>query len=138
MSIDNILNALDGVKSRGQGRYMALCPVHSEKHGSLAITDKEDGVTVLHCFGCGASGLDVLAALGLEPSELFPPKLDPHKRTRTPFPAQDVLHALYHESTIIALAASDIINKKQISHIDLPRIILAHKRITAAVEYAKN
>jgi hypothetical protein len=50
---------------RGSGSsYKAQCPAHEDREPSLQITEKPDGMVLLHCFaGCGTS--DVLADLGL-------------------------------------------------------------------------
>ena len=140
-SIDTILIALDGVKSYSKGRYKALCPVHSEKHPSLSITDLGDGRIIMHCFGCGANGLDVVKALGISPEELFPEKpkneRGGHKAERKPFPATDILESLLHEATIIMLASNDMINNVPMSETDFERIKLANSRIAMAVSYAK-
>jgi hypothetical protein len=140
-NIDTILNCLSKVKALGHGRYKALCPCHSEKTPSLSVTDLGDGRIIAHCFGCGANGLDIVAAIGLEPSELFPkqPKNERqgYKPVRKPFPAADVLESLLHEATIVMLAASDICNGVAVSKADFERIELANKRISMAVQYAK-
>ncbi len=70
MSLTNILNCLDKVTKTGQNAYKAICPCHAENTPSLTI--KEDGNNIMcHCFGCGANGMEVVQALGLESSELF-------------------------------------------------------------------
>lgn len=70
MSLTNILNCLDKVTKTGNGSYKALCPCHAENTPSLTI--KESGNNIMcHCFGCGANGIEVVQALGLESSELF-------------------------------------------------------------------
>lgn len=70
MSLTNILNSLDKVTKTGNGSYKALCPCHAENTPSLTI--KESGNNIMcHCFGCGANGMEVVQALGLESSELF-------------------------------------------------------------------
>jgi len=69
--IDTITSLLD-CKPTGRGRYKALCPVHNEKTPSLQVTEGSDGKVLLYCFGCGASGIDIAHALGLNASDLFP------------------------------------------------------------------
>ena len=70
MSLQNILNSLDKVIKTGHNSYKALCPCHAENTPSMTI--KEDGNNIIcHCFGCGANGMEVVQALGLESSELF-------------------------------------------------------------------
>lgn len=67
--IDEILSKLDKVKKFGKS-YRACCPVHNDKSPSMTITEKDDRV-LMHCFSCGAKGLDVVHAIGLPASVLF-------------------------------------------------------------------
>jgi hypothetical protein len=55
----------------GKGKWMAKCPVHREKTGSLSITDMRNGKTRLHCFA-GCPQADVLRAIGLTWKDLRP------------------------------------------------------------------
>lgn len=71
VSLQNILNKLDKVKRVNSTQYKALCPVHNEKTPSLSIKEASNGDVVAYCFGCGANGIEVVSALGLEQSELF-------------------------------------------------------------------
>ncbi|CAB4132177.1 TOPRIM domain containing protein [uncultured Caudovirales phage] len=91
MSLQNILNNLDKVKRIKHNEYKALCPVHEEKTPSLTISDLGNKI-VCHCFGCGATGVDVVSALGMNIEELFNEKRtmnETYKSTQ-----QDQEHAL--------------------------------------------
>lgn len=68
-ALDNVLSKLNGVRRDG-ARFKALCPVHSERTGSLDIRDGDHAV-LLHCFGCGAEAAQICAALQLDVRELF-------------------------------------------------------------------
>jgi len=70
MSLQNIINRLDKAKKTGHLSYKALCPCHAEKTPSLSISEIDNKV-IAFCFGCGATGVDVVAALGLDIDELF-------------------------------------------------------------------
>ena len=74
MSLDNIINALDGAKERG-GRYTAKCPAHNDKSPSLMVSERDDGSTSIYCFA-GCAAVDVLAALGLSEREAWRPLRD--------------------------------------------------------------
>lgn len=74
VSTDLILSRLEGVRQTGLGRWIAKCPVHADKRASLLVTPKDDGKITVYCFGCGAKGLDIVAALGLASDALFPQK----------------------------------------------------------------
>jgi len=72
MSAHDIVSRLESCRPAGNGKWMARCPAHADKGPSLSIRDVGDGRTLLHCFaGCGAN--DVLTAIGLELSDLYPP-----------------------------------------------------------------
>jgi len=84
MSLQNILNNLDKVTRQPDKSYKALCPCHTEKTPSLTIKEADNKV-IAHCFGCGASGVDVVNALGLDIDELFNEKRamnEPYKPTQ--------------------------------------------------------
>lgn len=72
MSAHEIVARLEFVRATGNDSYIARCPAHDDKSPSLTIKDVGDGRTLVHCFaGCGAN--DVLAAIGLELHDLYPP-----------------------------------------------------------------
>jgi hypothetical protein len=52
-----------------RGKWMARCPAHRERTGSLSIVDMGFGRTRLHCFG-GCPQQSVLDALGLSWKDL--------------------------------------------------------------------
>jgi len=68
--INELLSRLDKVKSKGANRWVACCSAHEDKTPSLAITDL-NGKILLHCFS-GCSPIDIINAVGLEMSDLFP------------------------------------------------------------------
>lgn len=80
MSPADVARALRGRKI-GRGKYMAKCPAHHEKTGSLSITDMGQGKTRLHCFG-GCDQADVLRAAGLEWKDLRPGDVPSEMRNR--------------------------------------------------------
>ena len=67
--LSDILQRLDKVKQHGD-QYYACCPVHDDKSPSMGITEKE-GKVLIHCFSCGATGQEVMEAIGLPVSTLF-------------------------------------------------------------------
>jgi len=139
-NIDLVLNLLSGVKNVRNREFSALCPVHNEKTPSLRIKELDGERIIMHCFGCGANGIAVIDALGLDASVLFPPRPKNErggfKRERITFPAHDILKSIRHESTIVMLAASDILNGVAVSKADFSRIELAYNRLSAAVQCA--
>ena len=69
--IETFLSRLEKVRHNGKRKWKACCPAHPDISPSLAITEGEGGKVVFHCF-TGCSQTDVIAALGLEFSDLFP------------------------------------------------------------------
>lgn len=72
MKLEDILSMLEGVKG-GNGQYSARCPAHDDQRASLSVSTGQDGKILLHCHA-GCTVPDVLDALGLKESDLFPDK----------------------------------------------------------------
>jgi len=73
VTVDDVLNRLDGVKREKQGQWVARCPAHDDSTPSLAVTRGEDGKVVMFCQAkCTLDA--ILRALSLEQKDLFPPK----------------------------------------------------------------
>lgn len=133
MSVDTLIERLHKVKRTGNGRWMACCPAHNDRNPSLSIRD-DDGKVLLHCFaGCAVS--DIVAAIGLELSDLFPPddRQGDFKGQRRPFPASDILLALSSEATIVYLYAKQLTDGTALTKSDLERLLLAANRIEAGI-----
>jgi hypothetical protein len=69
MDFDDFLNLLDRVRRSGSG-YSARCPAHEDRNNSLSINEGEDGRILVHCHA-GCTFADIVAALELEPKDLF-------------------------------------------------------------------
>jgi len=69
--LQTIVSKLEKTKTTANG-YRARCPVHGSKGQTLSITAKDGGYIVAHCFSCGAGGPELMKALGLPVSFLFP------------------------------------------------------------------
>lgn len=88
--IDKVLPRLTGVRRSGQG-WQALCPVHDDKRPSLKIDEGDDGKILLKCWA-GCKTEDVVTALGLTMSDLFPTRpshthsIRPKKTRQAPKP----------------------------------------------------
>ena len=68
-----VLQALEKFKQTSPSQFEACCPAHDDRNPSLSIGIGEDGVIVLTCHGpCDTTA--VVAALGCELADLFPPK----------------------------------------------------------------
>ena len=130
MSLDTILPHLRKVKKTGTG-YLACCPAHDDKSPSMTMTER-DGVVLIHCFA-GCSIDEIMGAIGVDASELFPPRESAGKgRKRAAFNAHDVLQALATELTIVQIHAGDVRRGKKISAEDRARFGVAVDRIETA------
>jgi hypothetical protein len=135
VTADVLLSHLENVKRTGDGRWLARCPAHADSRPSLSVREMPDGVVLVKCWsGCSAS--EVLGAVGLEMSALFPEKInvDGTKPERRPFPAADVLRAVSFETMIVSIAAADMAAGKTIKPADLDRLRIAASRLQAAAE----
>ncbi len=136
-AVDVLLSRLDKVKRTGPGTWSARCSAHDDRGPSLAIRELDDGRVLLHCFaGCDVH--DVLAAVDLDVSALFPPRaVDLRvKPERRPFPAADVLRAIGFEALVVAAAAVALLAGEPFTEVDRERLILAVSRIQAALTAA--
>ena len=70
--IDNVLDKLSNVKQTSGG-YTALCPAHDDKQSSLSVSESDTGAVLIHCHA-GCDTADVLSAIGLKMTDLYPPK----------------------------------------------------------------
>ena len=140
MSIETFLNKLHKVRKRSHGQWMACCPVHQEKTPSLSIKD-DNGTILIHCFGCGAGGIEVCGALGVDPADLFPPRddisYDSDKPKRSYYNADHVLDGIQTESLVVYFIGNDVLQKKQIDQESWDRLKLAVERIYTASNYIR-
>jgi hypothetical protein len=135
MTTDSLLALLDGVKPTGQGKWLAKCPSHEDRTASLSVRELNDGRTLIHCFaGCGVH--EVVDSIGLRIDDLFPPRENTKffiKRERRPFPATDILRAIAFESTLVLIAATDLLAGQPFNETDRLRLRLAVIRIQEAL-----
>jgi hypothetical protein len=131
--IEKLTSRLDGVKCTGRDRYTAKCPAHPDKSPSLTITEKE-GRVLFHCFS-GCEPADVLAAVGLTFSDLYPDRPAFNKGSRSAaFNPYDVLKCLAREVGIVTLAAAQVSAGHQLTTADAERVRLAHERLRDAAK----
>jgi DNA primase len=69
--LGELLAMLDDVRAGQDGNHRARCPAHDDKDPSLSISQASDERLLIKCFA-GCSAEDVLGALGLKLSDLFP------------------------------------------------------------------
>jgi len=140
MSVENLLNNLTKVKATGPGKWVACCPAHEDRSPSLAIKD-DGGHVLIHCFG-GCSVGDIMGAMGLPISDLFPPSDGKWKPDEKPkffgtakFTAIDALRCLWGEGVVMALLASQMADGQVLDASERDRLATACGRVATAMEY---
>ena len=139
MSVAALLDRLENVRARGEGRWMARCPAHEDRNPSLAIRETSDGTVLIHCFAaCGAA--DVVAAVGLTWADLYPEDLKNHnvpsRDRRHLHAAREALKLLANEATVLQLAADHLAGGGTLEEADRARLAQASDRIREAREWA--
>ncbi len=135
MGANLLLSHLDKVRRTGPDRWIACCPAHDDKGPSLAIRETDDGRVLVHCFA-GCSVHEVIGAVGIDLSTLFPPReSDQHfvRSERRSFPAADVLRCIAFEALVIAAAGVALLSGHPFTEIDRERLIMAVSRIQSAL-----
>ena len=134
MIADALLSRLSKVKGRN-GSWVACCPAHEDRSPSLSI--REDGERVLvHCHaGCDVAS--VLGAVGLDMTDLYPPRPEPGpqpKQQRVRLFAGDVLRCLHAEAAVVMVAAYNVRNGVKLTEEDMDRLAVAWQRIDEGME----
>ena len=125
--IEIFLSRLNGVKARGNGKWIAKCPAHADKSPSFAVSQANDGKILIKCWaGCEAS--EILAAMGLKWSDLSPTKYD--KKSDFPsFNTYEMFPLLVQEALILFQANKELINGNLLSEADFKRTQQAAKTV---------
>jgi len=137
--VENLISRLDKVKGRN-GSWTARCPAHSDNGPSLAVRENEDGRILLHCFA-GCETANVLGAIGMDMTDLFPPDNKRREVTSKPsmkpaFFASDLMRIIHFEALIVQIVAYDIAHGKLPTEETRERMLTAYQRIDEAVRYA--
>ncbi len=133
----SILGHFEKVKKTSKANsYNCLCPAHNDKTASLSIKFAEDGRVLMHCFaGCDIES--VLSAAGLSFEDIIPERIDilkPMGKIYNPFA---VLKSLQNEALLVAVAAAEIAEGKQINKEDKDRLLKAVGLLREGYELAK-
>lgn len=133
---DKFLSRLSGVSEKLPGRWTARCPAHEDRSPSLSVAEI-DGKVLVRCFA-GCSFSDIVAAVGMEPQEMFPPRAE-HGR---PIPAsqrwipRQVLESTAREALIVVLAADQISRGEPLNPADHARLTQAATALREAARSA--
>jgi hypothetical protein len=111
--IDYVLErlAVYGLRSCGANRWRARCPAcRSTNRSTLSIGEGDNGAVLVRCFAQGCGPDAIAQALGIELSDLFPPRdahAPPLKRRRLLSAAQ-ALELLTRDATVVVLASAQL------------------------------
>lgn len=139
-AVDLLLVRLKRVRKTGPASWRADCPNgHEHARGSLAVTEADDGRVLLHCFACSDTP-GILAAAGLEASDLFPERIkdtspEGRRRARQAFKQSGwaaALGVLSREATVVGCAAGMLRQGRALSPEDDARLTMAMQRIDDA------
>lgn len=136
--IGDLLNRLERVRRMGDNRWIACCPAHGDRHPSLNIRLTDDDTILLVCRSGGCSAHDIVSAVGMNMTDLFP-KTDRHHapRQKYPFSAREILAAMVPESFCIALIGKQMSQGITPDEKTLQTLLKAVERISAAHSYAE-
>ena len=145
MTAGELLSRLDGVRSRGTGKWSARCPGHNDKNPSLSISEGERGLLVKCWGGCMLD--QITAPLGIEIKDLFFDAPTTYGRRPAPKPVRIDLVAVAFEYELAALdrrlraervkQAVDSLPMSELSASDRARINAAIARADADLERAE-
>ena len=134
--VDRLLERLERVKATGPGRCSASCPgpLHNrgDRNPSLSIATGDDGRALVRCFsGCEVSA--IVAAIGLELSDLFPQRPVTHvgptpAHRRPKISDRDLLSIIRREACVIAQAGEELL-AGPLALPDLERLHTAVRRL---------
>jgi len=134
MIADKLLSRLEKVKAKGGNSWMACCPAHNDKNPSLIVTEKDERV-LIHCFSHQCEVSDIVHAVGLELSDLFPEQIKiegarPIKKKR--FPAEAILDAMAEEFVIAEIGLATLADGGTLNKRAQARMKEASNRFTNA------
>ena len=129
--LENTLSRLEKPRQRQPGQWSARCPAHADKNPSLSIRETPDGAVLLHCFG-GCETAEIVASMGLELSDLFPPRDKPTsapKKIANLLTAGQALELLATETLFVAVAIGNFFHGMTLTQVDIDRLTTAAGRI---------
>lgn len=138
-AIQRLLSRLEGVSHAHQKAkltcWSARCPAHEDRSPSLSIAD-DNGKVLIHCHA-GCSPADIVAAVGMNISDLFPRKtLTGGRGQHLPWLGAAAYKAIIYDVTLVALIASSMHQQRGISERDYESLFAALERLVRTKERA--
>lgn len=137
MDYDDFLARLDRVQRRNANQAFASCPTSAHTHGDrsrgLSVKRTDDNRILVHCFA-SCSPEEILGALGLNLSDLFPDQPVHARGARPRWPLRELLEVIAHEALVAHVAAEQLGAGEMLSDGERKRVALAADRILTALE----
>jgi len=122
--VDLLLPKLALVKQSSSGKWRAKCPVHQDRKSrsrTLVITETDTGSVLIYCHA-GCNFEEILSAVGLDASDLFP--TDNHiQHTKHATKPQKNLRSIIERSrfaaTLIEIGTRQVLRGEELSTDDL-------------------
>ena len=137
--VDQVLSRLDNPRPNGRDRWRSICPSCGGSNASaLSVGIGHDDAVLLKCFkGCDVS--QVIGAVGLEVTDLFPHAVGPgggcpQLRRRAMLSARQAIDLIEFECLLVWTAAFNLANGHALTREDLERLAVAGRRIQAAID----
>lgn len=128
-----VIARLERVVDRGYAQFFARCPAHDDANPSLSIKVLDDGRVLLHCFaGCAID--EVLSAMQLELSDLYPNLPTPAKPATIRWNYHDLLLLARREIQVAVIAAAHLLDGQPFNETDRDRLLAAHARLAKLLE----
>lgn len=128
---DKFLSLVDH-RSTGANHGLFRVPTRDDKRMSGSWRELDDGRLLIFDHG-GDSAYEIVAAIGLEITDLYPEQSIGHgKPERNPFPASDALRCLAFEGMVIAASGRQILTGIW-SESEQSRLVDAVSRVSAAM-----
>ena len=136
---EKFLSRVHGVKKTGPDRWIFRVPTRKDKHPSGSARELPDGRLLIHDFA-GSSALEILEAVGLEFSDLYPdnrdPAIAPSRPEARPFYASDALRCLAQDVLFIKACAVVLRTGESITERDHRMLDECMERINKALTAA--
>lgn len=137
-TLERLRPLLQGWRRSGNG-WRADCPLGHRSRGTLAITESDSGLVLIHDFG-GHTPAEVLDAIGLSLADLYPERIEPRSPDERRALRQRLreagwraaLRTIEHEAYVLTLAGHHLASGLQLSAEDLARVAAATDRIADA------
>ena len=126
MTAEAIAAALNGGPSGNS--WSCKCPAHDDKSPSLSIKETAEGNILIHCFALCSVG-DIVAAVNLELSDLFPEKLESRKGSRPRWNYRDILEVAKDEAYVAAVGLDRLLRGDELVDEDIDRMRQAMHRL---------